>query len=56
MAFTTGTYESAKAVLQRLHDSAFRCMLESVAITIGQGERDAVSVSGSIVFFEYQAG
>ena len=56
MSFTTGSYASAKAVLQRLHDSAFRCMLESVAITIGQGERDAVSVSGSIVFFEYQAG
>ena len=55
MSFTTGSYESAKAVLQQLHDSAFRCMLDSVNISIGQGERDTVLVSGSIVFFEYQA-
>ena len=55
MSFTTGTYESAKAVLQQLHDSAFRCMLDSVNVSVGQGERDAVSVSGNIVFFEYQA-
>lgn len=55
MAFTTGSYESAKAVLQKLHDSAFRCMLDSVNISIGQGERDTVSVNGNIVFFEYQA-
>ena len=55
ISFTTGTYESAKAVLQQLHDSAFRCMLDSVSITINQGERDTVAVSGTIVFFEYQA-
>ena len=55
ISFTIGTYESAKAVLQQLHDSAFRCMLDSVGITINQGERDTVAVSGTIVFFEYQA-
>lgn len=55
MSFTTGTYESAKAVLQQLHDSAFRCMLDSVNVSVGQGEQDAVSISGNIVFFEYQA-
>ena len=37
MSFTTGTYESAKAVLQQLHDSAFRCMLDSVNVSVGQG-------------------
>ena len=30
-------------------------MLDSVNISIGQGERDTVLVSGNIVFFEYQA-
>ncbi|MCI9608792.1 MAG: hypothetical protein HFG07_01015 [Oscillibacter sp.] len=55
LSFTTGTYESAKAVLQQLHDSAFRCMLDSVNVNVGQGERNAVSVNGTIVFFEYQA-
>lgn len=55
MTFTTGTYKSAKAVLQQLHDSAYRCMLDSVNISLGQGEGDSVSASGNIVFFEYQA-
>ena len=55
MSFTTGTYESAKAVLQRLHDSAYRCMLDGVNVSLGQREGDSVSVSGNIVFFEYQA-
>lgn len=55
MSFTTGTYKSAKAVLQQLHDSAFRCMLDSVSVTVNQGEQDGVTVSGNIVFFEYQA-
>ena len=41
--------------MQQLHDSAFRCMLDSVNVNVGQGERNAVSVNGTIVFFEYQA-
>lgn len=55
ISFTTGTYEAAKAVLQQLHDSTFRCMLDNVSITTNQGERDTVAVNGTIVFFEYQA-
>ncbi len=55
ISFTTGTYESAKAVLQQLHDSAFRCMLDDVTISAGQGEQNTVTVNGNIVFFEYQA-
>lgn len=55
MSFTTDTYASAEAVLQQLHDSAFRCMLDSVNVNVGRGETRDVSVSGNIVFFEYQA-
>lgn len=55
MAFTTVDYESAKAVLQQLHDSAFRCMLDSVSVSISRGEQETVSVTGNIVFFEYQS-
>lgn len=52
LTFTSGSYEGAKDILQQLHDSAYRCMLESVAISAGQeGE---VSVNSTIVFFEYQ--
>lgn len=56
MTFAAGSYESAKEVLQQLHDSAFRCMLDDVNISLGQGGEGSVSVSGTIVFFEYQAG
>lgn len=55
MSFTTGSYESAKAVLRQLHDSAFRCMLDGVNVSIGQREEGVVSVGGNIVFFEYRA-
>lgn len=57
MTFTTATYESAKAVLQQLHDSDFRCMLDGVTIIVNRNNRDGgntVSVNGTIVFFEYQ--
>lgn len=55
MSFTTGSYESAREVLRQLHDSAYRCMLDGVNISLGRGEGGSVSVSGNIVFFEYQA-
>lgn len=71
MSFTTGTYESAKEVLQQLHDSEYRCMLDGVSIDLGthwnrgfwnslwdeyweEDYNGTVSVSGTIVFFEYQ--
>lgn len=53
ISFTTGSYESAKAVLQQLHDSKYRCMLDSVSVSMG--EEGSVMVNGTIVFFEYQA-
>lgn len=54
MTFTADSYQRAKTVLQRLHDSAYRCMLESVNLSLGEGEGDPVNVSGSLVYFEYQ--
>ena len=48
--FTCGNYATAKAVLQRLHDSTFRCMLNNV--TISDGQSGSVTVKGSIVYFE----
>lgn len=54
MTFTTGSYSSAKAVLRQLYDSAFRCMLDDVSISVEKEGEKAVSVSGTIVFFEYQ--
>ena len=54
ISFTCGSYDAAKAVLQQLHDSAYRCMLSNVTISRGQGDSGLVSVSGSIVYFECQ--
>ncbi len=51
--FTCDSYGAAKAILQQLHDSAYRCMLDSLSLSMGCGD-GGVSVSGNIVFFEYQ--
>jgi len=52
LSFSAASYDAAKKVLQQLHDSSFRCMLDSVSLDLGQG--GGVSVSGAIVYFEYQ--
>lgn len=52
LSFTSGDYRAAKAILQKLHDSDFRCMLENVTVSLG-GEGSSVSVNSTIVFFEY---
>lgn len=56
LSYTSGSYEAAKRVLQQLHDSAYRCMLDDVSISIGERDEGNVSVSASLVFFEYQEG
>lgn len=53
LEFTCGSYDSARAILQQLHDSAYRCMLENLNISMGRST-GTVSVNGTIVFFEYQ--
>jgi len=55
LTFTAGSYEAAKTVLQQLHDSAYRCMLDDVSLSMDREESGAVSVDGTIVFFEYQS-
>ena len=54
ISFTCGSYDAARNVLQSLHDSLYRCMLNNISISLGR-EGDSVSVSGSIVYFECQA-
>lgn len=53
LSFNSGSYEQAKAVLQQLHDSMYRCMLEDLRLSMGSEQEDGVTVSGSIIFFEY---
>lgn len=54
LTFTARNYAAAREILQRLHDSAYRCMLDGVSISVGQGGDGLVSVNSTIVFFEYQ--
>lgn len=53
LSFSAGSYQTAKEVLRQLHDSAYRCMLDGINLGLGQ-EGGGVSVTGNIVFFEYQ--
>ena len=52
--FTCGSNAAARNVLQRLHDSSYRCMLNNISINLGQTADSTASVNGSIVFFEFQ--
>lgn len=54
LAYTAASYTEAREILQRLHDSAYRCMLDDVSILAGQGGDGLISVNSTIVFFEYQ--
>lgn len=52
LSFTSGSYSAAREILQKLHGSAYRCMLNDVNLSTDQD--GGVSVTSSIVFFEYQ--
>lgn len=49
--FKCGSYTAAKDILQRLHDSQYRCMLDSIEISAEEDD-GMISVNGAIVFFE----
>lgn len=50
--YTSDSYNAAKNVLQQLHDSTYRCMLNNIAISGMLDTEGTTTVSGSIVFFE----
>lgn len=67
MQFRTASYAEAKSILQQLHDSGYRCILDDLTInadTDGQDDwwiqkdeqeqEDAVDVNVTVVFFEYR--
>lgn len=53
MSFSCPDYDTASSVLRELCDSEYRCMMDNLTISTGDGG-NAVSVSASIVYFEYQ--
>lgn len=52
--FTCSSYEQARAVLQKLHDSSLRGLLGDTQLS--QQKDGTVQVSASMTFFEYGAG
>ena len=53
LSFTSGSYEAARATLRQLCGSAYRCLLDSVDLSIGGENGGRVSVNGVHLFFEY---
>lgn len=53
LSYTSGSYEMAKEVLRSLHDSAYRCMLDSLSVATGM-DGSVTSVNVGLVFFEYK--
>lgn len=54
LSFTSGSYEAARATLRQLCGNAYRCLLDSVDLSIGRESGGIVSVNGVLLFFEYQ--
>lgn len=54
LSFTSRSYESAREILEQLCGSAYRCLLDSVSISVGQSTEGNVSVDGAVLYFEYQ--
>lgn len=54
LSFTSRSYEAARDILEQLSGSAYRCLLDSVSISVGQGAEGNVSVDGVVLYFEYQ--
>lgn len=55
LRFCSADYTAAKEVLRQLHDSQYRCMLDHLDIGVEKRGEPKVSVSATVVFFEYRA-
>lgn len=53
LRFRSADYAAAQTVLQQLHDSKYRCMLDSLDIGLEKRDEANVIVSATIVFLEY---
>ncbi len=55
VSFSAGGYEAARDILQALHDSEYRCMIDHFRLDIEQRQHAAgkVSASAQITYFEY---
>lgn len=55
LQFSTSSYESARAILQKLNESQYGCLIQDVDITraIDSAGASSVSVNAALSFFEY---
>ncbi len=56
LQFTSKSEQAARAILQRLHDSRYRCMLDDLSVAVSDSAEAPVTVNASLLFFEYQEG
>ncbi len=56
LQFTSRSEAAAKSILQRLHDSRYRCLLDDLSVSVGDSAEAPVTVNASLLFFEYQEG
>lgn len=54
VSYSCDSYAAAKQVLERLNNSQYRCMLNDISISGQRTEEGAVSIRGTIVYFECQ--
>ena len=60
VSFTASSYSAAEKIIQEIHDCQYRCLIQNIDISAGEGGRissGAVSVGMNVIFFEttYQA-
>lgn len=55
ITFTAGSYKSAEAIIQKLHDCKYRCLIQNLSINNGSGigiQTGSVSANMTVTFFE----
>lgn len=55
ISFTAGSYSTAEAIIEKLHDCKYRCLIRNISINTSSGEgisSGSVSVSMTVTFFE----
>lgn len=55
ISFTASSYNTAEAIIEKLHDCKYRCLIRNISINTSSGEgisSGSVSVSMTVTFFE----
>lgn len=64
ISFQADTYQKVRAILKRMHDSPYRCLLKDLAVSVNKGREETNSISNAelinvnvtVTFYETLAG